>query len=208
MVPKFVDECLSKDAQKRLTVFEAQHGHLAPGTAGSFLKLWSAIGKSETIHALDLDRKVQTNFSARFLNETGCSYFKVACNSTSIASLLVPGDPSSADLVDKEWEVFSELDLPQRLIVLGLLVNCGVTIFCFGEKPGIIDAFWSAFPKMDVQREVLLGVNTKQELFSIVPSSFVQVSDTLSKVIGPNFSPGGYFFDLQKRWRQGAIERK
>ena len=98
MVPKFVDECLSKDAQKRITVFEAQHGHLAPGTATSFLKLWSAIGKSETIHALDLDRKVQTNFSARFLNETGCSYFKVACNSTSIASLLVPGDPSSADL--------------------------------------------------------------------------------------------------------------
>ena len=204
IVPKGDDECFSEDAQKRLSVLEAQHGSLAPGTARSFLKLWSAIGTSKTIQALDLDRKLEKNFSNRFLNETGCSYYKVACNSTSLATMLIAGDPSRAQLVDQEWEKFIEFDLPQRLIVLGLKVNCGVTIFCFGEKPGIIDTFWSAFPKMDVQREILLGVNAKEEMFSIVPSSLVQVSDTLREVIRPNFSPDGHFLVQPNEFRHGG----
>jgi len=206
IVPNGDNECFRKDAQKRLSVLEAQHGPLAPGTAESFLKLWSAIGASKNIQALDLDQKLGIKFSARFLTETGCSYCKVACNSTSLASLLVPGDPSSGQLVYQEWEKFIEFDLPQRLIVLGLKFNCGVTIFCFGEKPGIIDTFWSAFPKMDIQREVLLGVNAKEDMFSIVPSSLVHVSDTLSEVFGPNFSSDGYFLAQPNRCRHGRYE--
>jgi hypothetical protein len=79
------------------------------------------------------------------------------------------------DLVVQEWERFLELDLPQRLLILGLKVNCGVTVFCFGEQPGIVDTFLSAFPKKEFQREVLLGVNHKEELFSIIPLCMIQV---------------------------------
>ena len=53
-----------------------------------------------------------------------------------------------------------------------------MTVFCFGEQPGIIDSFLSAYPKMEFQREMLLGVNSKEELFSIIPSCMVQVNAT------------------------------
>ena len=166
-------ECCAK---KRLAILEAQYGSLVPGTADSFLRLWCAIGKSNSVQAQDLDRKSQRKFSTNFLNETGCSYFKVTCNAASLASLLIPGDSSGVDSVIQEWETFFELDLPQRLVVLGLKVNCGVTVICFGEQPGIIVSFLSAFPKTEFQREVLLGVNAKEELFSIIPSCMVQVN--------------------------------
>ena len=168
-------ECCAK---KRLAILEAQYGSLVPGTADSFLRLWCAIGKSNSIQAQELDRMSQRNFSTRFLKETGCSYFKVTCNAASLASMLVPGDSSGVNLVVQEWEKFLELELPQRLVVLGLKVSCGVTVFCFGEQPGIIDSFISAFPKTEIQREVLLGVNSQEELFSIIPSCMVQVNTT------------------------------
>ena len=173
-------ECCAK---KRLAILEAQYGSLLPGTADSFLRLWCAIGKTKSVQAQELDLKSQRNYSTRFLNETGCSYFKVTCNAVSLASLLVPGDSSEVDLVVQEWETFLELDLPQRLLVLGLKVNCGVTVFCFGEQPGIINSFLSAFPKTEFQREVLLGVNHKEELFSIIPSCMVQVNYTKRSVL-------------------------
>jgi len=165
-------ECCAK---KRLAILEANYGSLVPVTADSFLTMWCAIGKIKSVQAKELDRMSQKNIFTRFLSETGCSYFKVACNAASLASLLVPGDSSGVDLVVQEWERFLELDLPQRLLILGLKVNCGVTVFCFGEQPGIVDTFLSAFPKKEFQREVLLGVNHKEELFSIIPLCMIQV---------------------------------